>query len=118
MQYPAADYHICPSCGTEFGYDDAGRTHAELREQWIRTGLTWWSPVDPKPEGWNPIIQMVNAAFPTLTGSLVLEFTEGALAGLYTSMPVRRSKRKRAKAKRSFAATVGSPYGVLFQAVA
>jgi len=117
MRYPPADYHICPSCGTEFGYDDVGRTYAELREQWIRTGMAWWSPVDLKPEGWNPIVQMVNATL-GLTGSLV-ELNEGALAGPYTSMPVRRSRRKRTKAKRSFSAVLSnSPYGELFQAVA
>lgn len=37
------DWHICPCCGTEFGYDDAGRTHAELRRRWIDGGMKWWS---------------------------------------------------------------------------
>lgn len=26
------DLSICPSCGTQFGYDDVGRSHKELRE--------------------------------------------------------------------------------------
>src|ERR1039458_2229688 len=58
MRYPAADYHICPCCGTEFGYDDAGRRHAELRAEWLRAGARWWSPVDPQPEGWDPYMQV------------------------------------------------------------
>ncbi len=60
MRHPAADYHICPSCGTEFGYDDAGRTHADLRATWLRGGAQWWSPVDPTPFGWDPYMQVNN----------------------------------------------------------
>ena len=29
---------ICPCCGTQFGYDDATRPHAVLRENWIAAG--------------------------------------------------------------------------------
>jgi hypothetical protein len=60
MQYPPKDHHICPSCGTEFGYDDAGRTHAELRAEWLRAGANWWSPVNPRPGNWEPYIQLNN----------------------------------------------------------
>ena len=62
MQHPATDYHICPSCGTEFGYDDAGRSHAELRAEWLRSGAKWWSPVDPQPPQWDPYLQLENLA--------------------------------------------------------
>ena len=58
LPYAAADFHICPSCGTEFGYDDAGRTHAELREAWLRNGALWWSPLAPAPAEWNPYRQV------------------------------------------------------------
>ena len=60
MPYTADNFHICPSCGTEFGYDDAGRTHAELRSIWLKSGAKWWSPVDPQPEGWDPYSQLEN----------------------------------------------------------
>lgn len=60
MRYPPAGYHICPSCGTEFGYDDAGRSHAELRAVWLRNGAQWWSPIDPMPSGWDPYMQLNN----------------------------------------------------------
>lgn len=43
-------FEICPQCGVEFGYDDAGNTHAELRARWIAAGRPWWSRVTPKPE--------------------------------------------------------------------
>lgn len=58
MKSPAADYHICPCCGTEFGYDDAGRDHAELRANWLRSGAKWWSPLDSPPAGWDPYRQV------------------------------------------------------------
>lgn len=35
-------YEICPHCGTEFGYDDAFCTHAELRERWLDRGSKCW----------------------------------------------------------------------------
>jgi hypothetical protein len=54
------NFHICPSCSTEFGYDDAGRTHAELRANWLREGAQWWSPTTPKPEHWDPYMQLDN----------------------------------------------------------
>jgi hypothetical protein len=55
------DYNICPSCGTEFGYHDAGRTYEELRQAWLKLGADWWSTVDEKPRGWNPYIQLFEA---------------------------------------------------------
>ena len=63
MAYPANDFHICPSCGTEFGYDDSGTTYEDLRAQWLKTGPLWWSPVDPRPTGWNPFKQMMGGIF-------------------------------------------------------
>jgi hypothetical protein len=51
-------FEICPCCGTEYGYQDAGRTHAELRQDWIEDGMAWWSCVRAAPDGWNPQEQL------------------------------------------------------------
>jgi hypothetical protein len=61
MDDPPQDYNICPSCGTEFGYHDSGRTYEELRRIWLNSGAPWWSPVDKKPLGWNPYKQLFEA---------------------------------------------------------
>src|ERR1017187_7696142 len=53
LEDPPKNFTICPSCGTEFGYDDAFASHAELRAKWLRNGAQWWSTVDPKPEHWD-----------------------------------------------------------------
>ena len=55
---PPRDFEICPSCGTEFGYHDARRTHKELRNMWIKNGLHWHSRSVPKPIGWNGLRQI------------------------------------------------------------
>ena len=55
---PPLNFTICPSCGTEFGYDDAFASHAQLRAQWLRNGPRWWSPVDPRPDNWDPYLQV------------------------------------------------------------
>jgi hypothetical protein len=60
LQWPPIDFHICPSCGTEFGYDDAGRKHADLRGQWLEGGARWWSINTPPPPSWNPYAQLDN----------------------------------------------------------
>src|SRR6185437_11856974 len=57
MDRPPADYHICPCCGTEFGYHDANATHEELRQSWIKTGPKWWRDSE-RPENWNPYEQL------------------------------------------------------------
>lgn len=49
---PPQNYMICPCCATEFGNDDVGKTHKELREAWLATGAPWFSRVTPAPEGW------------------------------------------------------------------
>jgi hypothetical protein len=58
LERPPSDYRICPSCGTEFGYDDAGRDYTELRAAWLRAGARWWSPSRPAPVGWDPYKQL------------------------------------------------------------
>jgi len=49
---------ICPSCGTEFGYDDATLTHEVLRYRWIQNGAAWHSRAISKPHGWDPWVQL------------------------------------------------------------
>jgi hypothetical protein len=58
-----ADHLICPSCGTQFGYSDAGDRsladiYASLREGWIAAGAKWHSKVTPAPFLWNPWQQL------------------------------------------------------------
>jgi transcription elongation factor Elf1 len=57
----AATFGICPCCGVEFGYDDAKRSHAELREQWIKAGMKWRQ--DKPPTGWDAKAQLRAAGF-------------------------------------------------------
>jgi hypothetical protein len=38
LEDPPGTFTICPSCGTEFGYDDAFASHAELRAKWLQNG--------------------------------------------------------------------------------
>lgn len=63
-------YEICPSCGTEFGYDDAhaaaSRTDvfATLRQQWVDRGLPWSSAATDPPAQWNPAEQLASAGLP------------------------------------------------------
>ena len=63
MEHEPKNYHICPSCGTEFGLHDQNATIDELRTAWIRTGPRWWSKTDPKPENWSPFLQLANLKF-------------------------------------------------------
>ena len=68
LEEPAYDVHgyssfeICPCCGVEFGYDDATRSHEDLRAEWLANGARWWSKRD-KPIGWSPQKQLRDAGF-------------------------------------------------------
>ena len=55
---PSLAWAICPSCGVQFNYTDAGRTHVELRATWIAYGMQWASEVIPTPPGWDPLKQL------------------------------------------------------------
>jgi len=61
LPYPAADYHICPCCSTEFGNDDAEFSYEQLREMWVAGGANWF--FGRAPEGWNPWKQLIDAQF-------------------------------------------------------
>jgi hypothetical protein len=56
---------ICPSCGIQFGYDDArGGEFREgqyfgWRKKWIQDGCIWYSS-QLKPKNWNPTLQLKN----------------------------------------------------------
>jgi hypothetical protein len=63
LSKPAEDFTICPCCGVEFGYGDAGTSHRELRAEWIGNGAKWSSTTVPEPKNWNPWVQLVKAGF-------------------------------------------------------
>lgn len=47
---PPLEGEICPSCGTEFGFDDdLGVTYHDLRTAWIAKGRPWFSRSTPQP---------------------------------------------------------------------
>jgi hypothetical protein len=77
MRASPSDFHICDCCGTEFGYDDAGRSHAVLRAEWLRGGLRWWNPVERPPTDWDPYTQVSLLGQISPEGSL--RFAEGVL---------------------------------------
>lgn len=75
LKEPAYDrglpsYEICPSCGTEFGYDDAHATEsrtdvlASLRQQWVDKGFPWSGVASEPPPNWNPAEQLASAGLP------------------------------------------------------
>jgi len=64
LRYPAKSDMICPCCGTQFGYDDFARTHAELRGEWLASGAVWQSRRTEAPAGWSPDTQLARAGLP------------------------------------------------------
>jgi hypothetical protein len=58
LRYPPSDFAICPSCGTEFGYDDTSKTYEDLRRDWIIGGMRWFSLSTPRPVNWNAVQQL------------------------------------------------------------
>jgi hypothetical protein len=61
LKYPAKDFLICPSCGTEFGYQDANKSFEELRFEWIDRGMIWHSRVVRQPVAWSAVAQLAEA---------------------------------------------------------
>ncbi len=61
MPDPPRDNNICPSCGVEFGYSDAGRSFDDLRREWIRIGMPWHSRFYRPPQGWSPQLQLLQS---------------------------------------------------------
>lgn len=58
LELPPADFAICPSCGTEFGYHDATASIEELRQRWIGRDMPWTSQALPRPPAWDPWTQL------------------------------------------------------------
>jgi len=62
----SASYEICPSCGTQFGYDDfadgdAGErevVYRDRRRAWRAAGCPWFSTNRLPPAAWNPEQQL------------------------------------------------------------
>ena len=71
---PPENHAICPSCGTEFGYDDTMKTHVDLRKTWIVNGAPWFSDKTTKPKEWSPIVQLA------LAGLLPIRITGNSLS--------------------------------------
>jgi ribosomal protein L37AE/L43A len=66
LRRPPEDHLICASCGTQFGYDDAGPgpivlLHEKLRRRWIQKGAHWYSQSTTAPLFWNPWDQLIRA---------------------------------------------------------
>ena len=61
LREDAMNHDICPSCGTEFGLDDVGLSHEQLRVEWLRNGGEWFDKSTEPPAGWNPIAQLISA---------------------------------------------------------
>lgn len=59
--FGCATFNICPSCGTEFGYDDSTTKHEDLRRRWVAKGMPWWSKCQEPPEGWDGQRQLQDA---------------------------------------------------------
>ncbi|MNT37727.1 hypothetical protein D3C72_1738810 [compost metagenome] len=55
---------ICPSCGTQFGYDDAALSHHALRLRWVEGGAKWWA-TRPAPNDFDGLQQLRAAALST-----------------------------------------------------
>jgi|SRR5579864_5115360 len=69
LKSPPENFSICPSCGTEFGFDDAGNSHEELRRQWIAEGLHWFNDMVPQPLDWEPWKQLIDGGYATSASS-------------------------------------------------
>lgn len=82
------NHGICPSCGTEFGYDDARRTHEELRIEWLANGGEWFDRSVGPPPDWDPLSQVMAAFYPV---RLVAESTQGpVVANFELDIPIYR----------------------------
>lgn len=66
LEDPPNNYTICPSCGTEFEYDDVRMTRADLRRAWVEGGYQWWSKLEQPPTRWNPERQLEELMHPEL----------------------------------------------------
>lgn len=65
MPHAPRDYNICPSCGVEYGVDDAFDSYEEIRDQWLLVGGPWFSDVAPylRPSNWSAWDQLDLAGY-------------------------------------------------------
>lgn len=67
---------ICPSCGIQFGYDDAAggkesarpEIYRRWRENWIAEGMAWHGDLEDLPDGWQPEKQLIVLGLPSARG--------------------------------------------------
>jgi hypothetical protein len=93
LESPPEDYTICPSCGTEFGYDDFASNQqarvqrwATLRSAWLASGSPWFDSGTPRPGDWSPYLQLLRAG---LTIKPVSS-DSGSVKDVWTDRPVTR----------------------------
>jgi len=67
MPFPPEDNNICSCCGTEFGYDDIGKTYSQLRDEWVSGGANWFSSYALPPTNWNWFTQLYQAGLISLS---------------------------------------------------
>lgn len=96
LEFPPEDFTICPSCGTEFGYQDTTRSHADLRRDWIANGLQWYSRVENPPIHWNPFEQLIKANhgadIPYLQGMIIKQAVSFAVLSSISARNDRKPK--------------------------
>jgi hypothetical protein len=120
LEFPyTEDGTICPSCGTEFGYDDFVTDRSHLRARWILTGARWWDPESAKPLNWDPVRQLLNIGYPVTVAELkAIEHNEPVSRGLLTLpghrldpfWPVRSERQSGVTVHESAAPQVGSSW--------
>lgn len=92
LEFPPEDFTICPSCGTEFGYQDTCRSHKDLRDRWIANGPKWHSLVIKPPYLWNPYQQLIDAKYgldiPFVNGLIIKQETTYLVVNDTTEMTI------------------------------
>ena len=81
LDTPPNNFTICPSCGTEFGYDDFEYSLEDLTRAWVDSGMQWWSRTIHAPKGWNPAKQLKNIQSLTSVDSATFESHKIGLEG-------------------------------------
>ncbi len=61
MRSAPRNHSICPSCGTEFGYDDFSVSQRTIRNEWLKAGTPWFSFRTRPPFQWNGFRQVIEA---------------------------------------------------------
>lgn len=91
MPDPAEEGNICPCCGTEFGYDDDGVSHRQLRDEWVANGAPWFSTVIAAPINWSPWVQLIlsDYDYDQRPKPRPIKMTEANVSGVYVEANVR-----------------------------